>query len=181
VFKSQPYMKNFGIFRSPGESAMTGGGWNRPTLSYAINANVDEFWNGKFGAVATGGDWAFTNPTLGSIGRHADTILLGQRENSEYGAKWRALNGNDGGHAIQGNSPFAGVDWMDAWLGPANTPNGASTRTWPNGKDGTVSAVYGNKAIFVFVDTHAQLLAPVATCPDKGAQPENNKWDGSRQ
>lgn len=180
TFKVQPYMKNFGIFRSPGEAQTTGGGWNRPTLSYAINAYVDEFWNGKFGAVATGGDWTNTNPTAESIGLPADTILLGQRENSEYGPKLRAFNGNDAGHGIQGNAPFTGVDWMDGWIGPANTPDGASTRPWPNGRTGTVSPVYSTKAIFVFVDSHAAVLDPVATCPNRYGDPARNKWDASR-
>lgn len=181
TFKTQPYMRNFNIFRSPGESETTGGGWNRPTLSYAINAYVDEFWNGRFGAVATGGDWNFTNPTLSSIGLHADTILLGQRENTEYGQKLRAFNGSDAGHGIQGNSPFTGVDWMDSWIGPANTPDGTSIRAWPNGRTGTTSPVYANKAIFVFVDSHAQVLDPIATCPNRYGDPARNKWDGSRQ
>jgi prepilin-type N-terminal cleavage/methylation domain-containing protein len=176
VFKVQPYLKNYGIFRSPGEAQETSDGFRRPTLSYAINAYVDEFWAGKHGAVNIGGNWNFTNPTVGSIGRHSDTILLGQRENSDYSKRWP---GN--GHGIQGNAPFSGVDWMDSWLGPSNTPNGASTRNWPNGKEGTVSAVYANKAIFVFVDTHAATLSPVATCPDRYGNPDKNMWDGSRQ
>ncbi|MCG9894857.1 MAG: hypothetical protein MH204_05230, partial [Fimbriimonadaceae bacterium] len=179
-FKIQPYMKNFGIFRSPGEPNETGGSWNRPTMSYAINAYVDEFWNGKYGAVNIGGNWNFTNPTATSIGRPSETILLGQRESTEYGAKWRAYNNGGDSHAIQGNAPFTGVDWMDGWLGPSNTPNGASTGTWPNGRDGTVSPVYGGKAIFVFVDSHAKVMTPVQTCPDRYGRPEENLWDGSR-
>jgi prepilin-type N-terminal cleavage/methylation domain-containing protein/prepilin-type processing-associated H-X9-DG protein len=180
-FKTQPYIKNFNIFRAPGDASQTGGSWNRPTMSYAINAYVDEFWNGKYGAVHTGGDWNFTNPTLGSIGRPAETILLGERHHAEYAPKRAAKFGNNDGHGIQGGPPFAGVTWMDWWIGPAETPNGVSTAEWPEGKAGTTSPVWSNNANFVFVDGHAKSMRPEATCPDKYGQPDRNMWDGSRQ
>jgi prepilin-type N-terminal cleavage/methylation domain-containing protein/prepilin-type processing-associated H-X9-DG protein len=184
VFKTQPYIKNVGVFSSPGDSPRTGGGWDRPGLSYGINAYIDGFWDGKFGAVKIGGDWkSWTpNPTVGSIGRPAETILLGERHNSDYGAKQKAFNGDDGGHGIQGQTCFSGVDWMDTWLGPSNVPDGArsATAAWPNGRDGTVSAVWQGSANFAFVDGHSKSMKPVQTNPDTWGQPDKNLWDGSR-
>lgn len=181
-FKVQPYLKNYGIFRAPGERSQTGGSWNRPTMSYSINAYIDRFWDGHHGAVQIGGDWASwtPKPTLGSIGRHADTILLAERHDADYGPKWSAFNGNGDSHAIQGNAPFSGVDWMDAWLGPSNTPNGESTRTWPNGRTGTVSAMWSGKAVFIYCDTHAVVKDPVQTNPGTYNQPDLNQWNGAR-
>jgi prepilin-type N-terminal cleavage/methylation domain-containing protein/prepilin-type processing-associated H-X9-DG protein len=184
VFKTQPYIKNVGIFASPGDTPRTGGSWDRPALSYGINAYIDGFWDGKFGAVKIGGDWRdwTPNPTLGMIGRPAETILLGERHNSDYGAKRRAFNGDDGGHGIQGQTAFSGVDWMDAWLGPSNTPDGAraANAAWPNGRDGTVTAAWQGTANFSFVDGHSKSMRPVQTCPDKWGQQDRNMWDGSR-
>ncbi|CAN5397608.1 hypothetical protein BH11ARM2_BH11ARM2_10850 [soil metagenome] len=179
-FKTQPYLKNFGVFQAPGEPAMTGGSWNRPTMSYAINAYVDGFWDGKYGAVATGGDWNFTNPTFGSVGRPSDTILLGERHHNDYGPKRAAKFGSNDGHGLQGNAPFAGISWMDSWLGPAETPDGASTGAWPEGPDGTVTPAWTGQANFVFVDGHSRSMKPVATCPDKWGQQDKNLWDASR-
>lgn len=182
-FKTQPYLKNFGIFRSPGDENQTGGGWVRPTMSYAINAYLDRFWDGKYGAVCVGGDWTIggfaPRPTLGSIGRHAETILIAERHSSAY----RRFLAD--GHGIQGNSPFIGTDWMDAWLGPANTPNGRLNpadfaANNPNGPNGTVTPVWGGVANFQFVDGHAKSMRPTATNPDIDGQPDKNLWDGSR-
>jgi len=184
AFKVQPYVKNYGIFVSPGDASMTGGAWVRPAMSYAINANIDRYWDGKFGAVQIGGDWtAWTpKPTPSAIGRPSETILLGERHNSDYAAKWTKWSGSGKeGHGMQGNAPFSGVNWMDYWLGPSEVPNGRSTSNWPEGKEGTVSAVWSGKANFSFVDGHAKSMDPVATNPDLDNLPDKNLWDGSRK
>lgn len=184
VFKTQPYIKNVGIFLSPGDKPRTGAPWDRPGLSYAINAYIDEFWAGKYGAVKIGGDWVSwtPSPTLGSIGRVSETIVLGERHNSDYGAKRLAFNGNQDGHGIQGQTCFSGVEWMDAWLGPSNTPDGdrPASANWPNGRTGTVTAAWANQANFAFVDGHSKSMNPIATNPGKTSQPDKNMWDGSR-
>ncbi len=186
VFKTQPYIKNFAVFQAPGEPARTGGAWDRPTLSYQINAYVDEFWNGKYGAVSTGGDWTMTKPSFGSIGRPADTILIGERHHSDYQPKRLAAFGSPEGQGVQGSAPFVGVPWMDSWLGPGETPNGddkngaGASNDWPNGFNGTVTPAWSGSANFVFVDGHSKAMKPVQTCPGKWTQPEKNMWDGSR-
>ena len=183
AFKTQPYVKNVGIFVAPGDTATTQGAWKRPAMSYAINAYVDNFWGGSYGAVQIGGDWTTwtPHPTGSSIGRPADTILLGERHNAEYGPKLQATFGNDSGHGMQGNAPFAGVGWMDWWLGAAEIPNGAQGNSaWPNGASGTVSAIWSGKANFAFVDGHVKTLTPAQTDPDKWGQPEKNMWDAGR-
>jgi prepilin-type N-terminal cleavage/methylation domain-containing protein/prepilin-type processing-associated H-X9-DG protein len=185
VFKVQPYVKNIGIFQAPGDTGKSGGEWQREKLSYAINAYVDEFWAGKFGAVKIGGDWiSWTpSPTPSAIGRPADTILLGERLDSDYKAKGNQFNVGPAkdGHVIQGQTCFSGVNWMDGWLGPSNTPNGAvpETDNWPNGRDGTVSATWSGQANFAFVDGHAKRMKPAQTCPDRYGLPDKNLWDGS--
>ena len=189
-FKIQPYMKNVAILQSPGDPQMTGGGWNRPTGGWQINAYVDGFWEGKHGAVVIGGDWQNMGgpSSSSSIGRPAETILLGERTHTDYGGKWaKSMFGRNDGHGLQGNSPFAGVDWMDWWIGPAETPDGravngnGSDRNWPHGMNGTVSATFNGMANFAFVDGHAKSMKPVQTCPDKWGQQDKNMWDGSRK
>jgi prepilin-type N-terminal cleavage/methylation domain-containing protein/prepilin-type processing-associated H-X9-DG protein len=181
-FKTQPYIKNFGIFQAPGDTGNTTGDWKRPKMSYAINAYIDNFWGGSFGAVQIGGDWTTwtPKPTLSSINKHAETILIGERHDADYGRKWQAWAGRTDGHGVQGNSPFAGVDWMDAWLGPAQTPDGKREGTWPHGPSGTASGVWNDQANFVFVDGHSKSFRPAATCPDKWGDSAKNLWDGSR-
>jgi prepilin-type N-terminal cleavage/methylation domain-containing protein/prepilin-type processing-associated H-X9-DG protein len=184
VFKTQPYIKNVGIFQSPGDSATTGGSWDRPTLSYGINAYIDGFWDGKYGATKIGGDWASwtPSPTLGMVGKPAETILLGERHNVDYKAKRIAFNGDDGGSGIQGQTCFSGVDWMDYWLGPSEIPDGsaAADASWPHGRDGTVTAAWAGTANFSFVDGHSKSMKPVQTNPDKWGQQDKNLWDASR-
>jgi len=186
VFKVQPYIKNIGIFQAPGDTGKSGGGWERDKLSDAINAYIDEFWNGKFGAVKIGGDWiSWTpSPTPSAIGRPAETILLGERLDSDYKAKGNQFNVGPAkdGHVIQGQTSFSGVTWMDTWLGPSNTPDGARaiTDNWPNGQEGTVSGTWAGQANFSFVDGHAKSMKAIQTCPDRYGQPDKNLWDGSR-
>lgn len=177
VFKTQPYIKNYGIFLSPGDASTTGGGWVRPGLSYAANAYIDDFWDGKFGAMNIGGDWQawVPKPTASAIGRPSDTILIAERHNSAYKAVW------SDGQGIQGNAPFAGVNWLDSWLGPAEIPDGSSTESGAQGPNGTVLTVWGNVANFAFVDGHVRSLNPIASDPSKWGQPDKNMWDGSRK
>lgn len=188
AFKSQPYIKNVGIFVAPGDQATTSGAWKRPAMSYAINAYIDNFWGGSYGAVQIGGDWTgwTPKPTGSSIGRPADTILLGERHNQDYGPKMLATFGNDAGHGMQGNAPFTGVDWLDTWLGPSEIPDGAQLtngvpNAWPKGPAGTTSSPWSGKSNFAFVDGHVKTLVPTQTDPDKWGQPDKNMWDAGRQ
>ncbi len=178
VFRIQPYIKNLQVFRCPsdGEDKLSGSlNWVTAASSYAPNAYQNESWNGRYGAIGIGGNWNAKVVSLSDVPRPAETILLGERHNGDV-----IKNGREG-NGVQGTPAFTGVDWMDGWFGPGETPNGKSTDLWPKGKNGTVTAAHAAMANFAFVDGHVKSMKPEATNPDPGGQPDKNLWDASRK
>jgi prepilin-type processing-associated H-X9-DG protein len=195
----QPYVKNIGVFRCPSDDAdKTTGGWVRDGVSYQINANVDEFWNGKYGATTPGGDWIVDNATanppwaqvvpLSAIGRPAETILIAERHNSELQQLSPAGAPNKEGNGYVGSAPFTGVNWMNPWYGYGEIPNGSrpANGAYPNRPEGTVTAKHSSFANFAFCDGHVKSMKPASTNPqsptDTAAQrADKNMWDASRR
>jgi hypothetical protein len=91
-----------------------------------------------------------------------------------------------------GADVFSGVNWWD-WSGPGLTPDGsrngavyqapavsgATITVNANNRNGAV-AMYGTVGIFAMADTSAKALAPVATNPNPGTLPLQNKWNAFR-
>ncbi|MBC8135717.1 MAG: DUF1559 domain-containing protein [Fibrella sp.] len=177
VFRVQPYIKNIQVFRCPSDDDQLSPGlsWVPSAASYAPNAYQQESWVGRYGAIGIGGNWNAKVVSLSDVSRPADTILLGERHNADV-----IKNGREG-NAVQGTPVFTGVDWMDGWFGPGETPNGKSTESWPKGKRGTVTAAHATMANFAFVDGHVKAMKPEATNPDPDGQPDKNLWDASRK
>jgi prepilin-type N-terminal cleavage/methylation domain-containing protein/prepilin-type processing-associated H-X9-DG protein len=175
---AQPYIKSFAVFRCPSDGAdVTKGGWVRPGCSYGANALLGGDNGFKIrGAFAPGGDWGHPMVATASLNRPTDTIMLAERHNTDVQS-----TGNDG-NAIQGSAPFIGANWMDGWLGPGEIPDGAvAPATYPNGPNGAVSAKHLETANFLFCDGHVKSMRPVATNPNRYAQPEKNMWDALRE
>ncbi|MBC8136995.1 MAG: DUF1559 domain-containing protein [Fibrella sp.] len=186
----QPYAKTYKIFICPsdGEDAVLYEGWPAPvaSMSYAINAYCKDIEKGHFGAVSVGGDWTFdlegglnNGPyrliTTSDINRPAETILFGERHNSDL-----KKHGKDG-QGVLGYPPFTGVDTMDAWFGPSQVPVGTATAPWPHGKRGTMTARHNEMSNVTFADGHVKSVKPEQTNPDPVALPERNMWDASRK
>jgi len=197
VFKIQPYIKNIQVFQAPGDTNMTQG-WVRDAMSYRPNAYIDGYWDGKYGAMATGGDWTVSgydaqgNPiynfskliTLSDIRRPGDTILLAEVFNQDIidkCAKWNSGNNCASGNGVYATPPITGVDWMDGWFGPSEAPDGSQTGAWPKGPNGVVTAAHNDQANFAFCDGHVKSMRPAATNPDKWGKPDQNMWDASRK
>ena len=111
------------------------------------------------------------------LARPADTILLGERHNSDVKTHGGPGNG------VYYSPPFNGVSWMDSWLGQGEVPDGdqPGSNAWPNGPNGAVTARHGDRANFAFCDGHVKSMLPIQTDPSQGSMPDKNMWDASRQ
>lgn len=176
-----PYLKTFGILRSPLDSRKEASAdWTGIGMSFAANASVR--WNngleliGPMGYTNDNDWWWAPSPAMTNTSNPADTVLLGERHNDKVYATTGA------GNQTVWSSPFAKVDWLDGWLGPAMTPDGTRdpNLAWPKGRDGAVTVKHQNKSAFVFVDGHAKSMAPVATNPNEAGEPAKDMWNAKR-
>jgi prepilin-type N-terminal cleavage/methylation domain-containing protein/prepilin-type processing-associated H-X9-DG protein len=181
---TQPYVKSVQIFRCPSDTAdKTKGGWVRDGISYQINAYVNDFWNGRYGATTPGGDWIYNDwarpVSLAKINQPATTILVGERHNGEMQSLGTGASGDGNGYV--GSAPFTGVNWMDSWFGVGEIPDGTRTGTgYPLRGNGTSTAAHNEIANYLFCDGHAKAMRPAATNPNPGSRPNDNMWDASR-
>ncbi|MCU0315756.1 MAG: DUF1559 domain-containing protein [Fimbriimonadaceae bacterium] len=179
---TQPYVKNLGIFRSPmdGKNSATAD-WTGVGISFAPNAVAEDIGGrltlvGMMGYYNVGDYWFAPSGSMTAASKPAETILLAERHNDRISAL-----GSFGNQTVW-SSPFAGVDWLDGWLGPAMIPDGtrAANIPFPRGRDGAVTSKNAGKAIFLFADGHVKNLSPVATNPDPVNRPADNLWNSKR-
>ena len=195
---TRPYIRNLPILRDPSDPMSKNGwqGWlttdpNAFNISFVSNGYID--WNGsgnqmlglmgmdqsippamnRCGSTA----WMVSGTTNATANTNpAETVLLTAR----YGSQM----------AWGPGSVIAGQNWWD-WTGHAgNLPNGTRSNAayYANGalvnQDGRNGAVtvkaYGKLANFVFGDSHAKTMDPVATNPDQTNQPLKNMWNAYR-
>ena len=186
AYSLQLYTKTYDIYVCPsdGKDAVFLPGWSAPvaSMSYSPNAYLKDADKGRYGAIALGGKWMtdaakepFPLLGLANISRGAETILLGERHNSDLKARGKY------GQGVLGYPPFTGLETMDSWFEPSETPNGTATAPWPRGSAGTVTAKHNGMANFCFVDGHVKAVKPEATNPDPVNQPDRNMWDASRK
>ena len=130
---TQPFIKSYAVFRCPDDGDDKGPGDTpanpNPGTSYALNAYINVFWGGRYGAVSNGGDWienktsAIGNEvTQSMINRPADTILIGERHNSDIKSTHNPGGASGPGNGVYYSCPFNGVPWTEPWLGQGRNP-----------------------------------------------------------
>ena len=187
-----PYMKNFDILRSTLDtSGVSNPSWKGGlTLSYAANClsnsdlpAADWTQRGPIGAYAS---WRQVHSLSSTaITKPSETVLVATQLNKDL----QFLSEPGGNTSLYpGVSIIAdsSMDFHGIGDGNLKAPNGARTddsaasRAILKGRNGGVSAPYSNKANFVFTDSHAKSMDPIATNPDGVANPEKNQWDALR-
>jgi len=193
----QPYIKNLGIFESPGDSL---GGkviessetWAGVGISYATNGYLNG-WNGGFnlhgpmGLQASTPGWVNSNDgqlgslNSGQVTQPAGTILIAEQDADDV----QKANPCCGGGNWSAYGPWTVItDLTDNVWGPAAIPHGEDVPLNPSvfdkAQQGAVSVKFSGQTPFVFCDGHAKSMVPVATNPNSNTLPQSNMWDGLR-
>jgi prepilin-type N-terminal cleavage/methylation domain-containing protein/prepilin-type processing-associated H-X9-DG protein len=189
--KVLPYIKAIGVFGcpdDPGAGAVDqANSWKGVVESYAVNGNIGYpastgYKQALIGVMGIDG-WGLTTANysaapLSQIGRPSDTILMGEKYNSDLAV---AKKGESGNWSNYGDSDvFVGVTWTGDNV---PLPNGTlAPAAYPGGAFGGVSAHHagGTVANFVFCDGHVKAMSPAATNPDPSKQWQSNLWDATR-
>ncbi|BDI28365.1 hypothetical protein CCAX7_004160 [Capsulimonas corticalis] len=180
AYTTQPYVKSYNVFRCPDDSAaVTGNGV--PAKSYHVNTFLCDSGFATCGPMSPGGDWAtgatpLVTPSLASINRPADTILIAEAHNAESVAHNSAQKGD----GIFASASFIGQSWQDGFLGFGEIPDGKATGNYPFGPNGAVTAAHTGRANFAFCDGHVKSLLPIQTDPDRAGDPDHNMWNAAR-
>jgi len=189
---TQPYTKNYGIYRCPDDSNLAYGySWIDPSwagipMSYGVNGLTDCTNGCVLKGVMTpmAQDWISPkSKTLASVNRPADTILLADKHNSDAlslnPSGFGNLTGFFGGTFMWlKNSDSDGWNWAAAVQIPDGTRDKAAK--YPDGPDGSVTAKHTGMANFAFCDGHVKSMKPTQTDPDPVNHPELNLWDATR-
>ncbi len=192
---TQPYIKSYQVFRCPddgdrnaGNAAMTDGipvsytpTWYGVAMSYAANGSIrwDGSANRNMGVMSVAQPaWIVGSTTnLASVGRSADTVMLGEKHNADV----RKVGGI--GNLTNYHIGCLFNDQNDTARAPAQLPNGTITDltlAYPYGRNGSVSAHHTDNANFAFVDGHVKSLKPYTTRPSGGGYNTPNAddmWD----
>jgi len=199
-FTTQPYVKSYDVFRCPddGDKSM-GVTWAGVPVSYTCNAVIA--WNGSANATigvmameqgpsaaaknCTSGVW-LSNDSVGlaSVGRPAETILLGEKHNSEV------RQAGETGNLSWGWTGPVTVGIQPGWRFSAavEPPDGRITDLtlkFPLGRNGAISAKHSEMSNFAFCDGHVKPMPPYRTRPrgdSNAATPfDDDLWDSRRQ
>lgn len=175
VRTTQPYVKNFQVFRCPSDSIPVKtdfNPWGGIRVSYASNGYMN--WDGSnwsvMGVMGMSQSWMGTvAQTIAAVNRPAETVLLSEKH----------TGGNISDFAI--GCVFTGVNWWD-YYGEGEIPNGtlSPANAYPNGPNGAVTAKHSEQANFAFCDGHVKSLKPSATNPNPTARPQDNMWNAIR-
>ncbi|MBN9502227.1 MAG: hypothetical protein BGO01_19285 [Armatimonadetes bacterium 55-13] len=202
---TQPYIKNFGVYRSPFDSNNKPAdiwleGWSGVPISYGANSYYHP-QNSKVGAgcgcgdpcVLGGvmspmaqpdscapGDW-FTSWTKSQtvVTNVAGTVMITDKFNAD------AIKAGGWGNL----SAFFGVSFFCLecayqwdWGSPVEIPDGrlVATEPYPFGPDGAVSLTNAKRANFAMADGHVKTMKPSQTNPDPINRPADNMWDADR-
>lgn len=184
---SQPYTKNYGIYRSPmdGDTNVRDAGWNWAGvgISFTVNSNsnyIGTSWNiyGPFGmgADVPGGFWIYPSLSQTQINHIASTIMMGERHNDDVKKAGGPCN------CTNYHAGFSELSWGPVLSGtPIRIPNGTvAPAAYPNGPNGAVSVKHADQASFLYADGHAKSTRPAATNPNPVTRPQDNQWNGIR-
>ncbi|HAZ64312.1 MAG TPA: hypothetical protein DCZ72_11985, partial [Armatimonadetes bacterium] len=189
-----PYLKNWDIYRCPSD-----GGWpdwigpaQGAICSYVANCYYkgdDYIWTGQpddgfppHGVISLGDfpGWLKAPQSMAAIQRPADTIMLGEKSNSDI-----AKAGAEGGWHFNTTAEWC----QDMIMGPGqgggwgyqDAPDATRVGVWPNGPEGGVSAPHSEMGNFAFIDGHVKAMRPRDTNPDPVNRPGDNMWSGLRR
>lgn len=209
--KILPFIKSYGVYFCPDDSTagqigrnnFGGSSYEGVGMSYAVNGyfnfpppNYDhEQLLGISGASGRDGGTATTPAAqaLSAVGRPSDSILLGEKYDSDDNAAWVAgANGVTanplGGNYTHANDDgeFTGFTFAGgpcALIPDANGYDRAASTQPCQGYNGGVSAHHNSRANFAFVDGHVKSMLPTDTRPPVAqyAPEPNNMWDVTRQ
>lgn len=184
---SQPYTKNYGIFRSPldGDTNVRDASWNWAGvgISFTVNSNsnyIGSSWvvYGPFGMGAgpEGAFWVYPSMSQTQINQIASTIIMAERHNDDVKKAGGPCN------CTNYHAGFSELSWGPVLSGtPIRIPNGTRVAAaYPNGPDGAVSVKHANQSSFLFADGHAKSARPSSTNPDPVNKPRENQWNGVR-
>lgn len=204
---TQPYTKNFDIYRSPldqrhGYQPSQGwlAGWTGITISYGANGyyhprtsqigsgcgcgDVCDF-DGVMSGMAQPNACGPSSPwqdelskSTTAVSKSAETILLADK-----------FNGDTLKIGAWGNfTAFFGATFMVIrsnswdWGSPTEIPDATipDNVAFPNGPDGAVSLTNAKRSNFAMTDGHVKSFQPRQTNPDPVNRPQDNMWDSDR-
>lgn len=193
----EPYMKNLGVMRAPGDTGNNAWDGFGPWVSLAGNAlsggEPGYPGNTSMGPIGAGFSWdpnvkaSSISLSQAAINRSAETVLIAEKFTSDCDKNGLSWIGNR--TRLQPISLFLWdttdgtgyFDWTGGWI-----PNG--TRDEPaaavgtfKSRNGGVSAPVNGMTVFVFADGHAKVMKPINTNPDPKLHPELNMWNALRQ
>ena len=182
---TQPYIKNYGVYRCPDDTLKTQAqpwlvGWSGVAMSYGCNGLINSSAAGNVvKGIFTPMDqsWLGHSQTLAAVNKVAETVMVTDKHNADA-----AMNGTaDGNNTDWYGNCFVGVNWWD-WGAPGEIPDATrnATAAFPNGPNGAVSAHHTDLANFLMADGHAKALRPSTTNPDPIKRPQDNMWDATR-
>ncbi|MCG9895042.1 MAG: prepilin-type N-terminal cleavage/methylation domain-containing protein [Fimbriimonadaceae bacterium] len=190
-----PYMKTLSLLRATVDTDRAAEPTNTGfAISYAANSvnvvstGVGTFdWGPQRGPIATyNPGWRVTTAMSStSMTNPSATVLFAQQLNRD--TAWHWAGGNTMAFpmmSILDNSrgmvtTCCGNEGVS--IGPdGSRPDTPELRRIMQGRNGGVSAPYGDKANFVFTDSSAKSLSPAQTNPDGENRRQDNMWDGLR-
>lgn len=202
---TQPYIKNYGVYRSPFDSNDQPGaswlvGWSGVPISYGANGYYHTPGSHTGTACGCGlpcvfagvmspmaqpgacspGDWMNSwAKSQTSVTNVAGTVMITDKFNADAvkAGAWGNLS------AFFGSSIMClDCDYQWDWGSPSEIPDGRkpATNPYPIGPDGAVSLTNAKRANFAMADGHVKTFKPAQTNPDPVNRPADNMWDADR-
>lgn len=180
----QPYARSYQVFRCPSDTiADCAAAWMGQGISYAGNmwcsysGSTPTTVRGPMGLASSAPTYYYQPLKLATVTKAAESILLGERHNTEVRMRPTAPNS---GNCTNYTAGFNATTWV-AVGAPPNIPNAASAGTaYPSAVRGAVTDAHLETSNFLFIDGHVKAMRPEQTNPNQSARPQDNMWDATR-